>query len=247
MAYTVRIPRTWYDELNGQCEYRGFSKAFVAGLIMQESSWNPDAKGDYVGGNPTSFGLGQISVGAAKDAGWTGSDTAYLLLPTLNIRLCVTYLQLCKTWAKMFDSRGDVTRYGINACTLSVYNQGPGGFQNSGIARNLDSYVKPVQSWEAEIAAGGVVPDDTGETPTPPPSDPKTPPPVPDQTPADLSQLMSKYAEAVRLELVKERAARPWPPAADYHTEVGQALYFLATAMRDVVNVVREWLGRLPA
>lgn len=245
MSYALRLPKAWIVELNAQSVATQINLYQLAGQVMQESSWNEKALGDYVGGVATSFGLGQLQVAAAKDAGWQGIHTEDLLVAALNLQLMGSYLKLCQGWARTYDNQGDIVKYGLTACAQSVYNQGPGGFQKRGIAGNLDSYVRPVQRWADEIQAGGISVDTSGDPYVPPPVNPGDPPPPPDQTPPSLEELMSKYADSVRKAIAAERMARPWPPADDYQTDVGKVLYFLATTLRDVANMLQEWVGRI--
>jgi len=244
-GYTLRIPSAWISELRWQGQDKGIQYYIMAGLIMQESSWDPNARGDYREGVNLSWGLGQLQAGAAKDAGWRGTNIYELLEPLRNIALTARYLQLCRGWAEHYGNV-EVNRYGINACMLSVYNQGPGGFASRGIIANKASYVDPVLLWATQIQMGGIVPDD-GSLPLPPelPPDPKTPPPVPPGTPPDLSALLSKYAQAVEKQLATDRMFRPWPTIDEFKTLPGQLLYYVATALYDLRRSAVEWLGLL--
>jgi len=227
------------------CQNRLFVREVVAAQYMVESSWNPRAKGDYANGVPQSFGLGQIQVAAARDVGWTGTNTDELFDPLLNITLSTAYLSLCRDWAHKYDKRNEIATYGEMECALSVYKQGPGGFSAVGITRNFESYVKPIRNWYAEIAAGGIVADD-GST-VPPGGGGTTPyPPVPTPTPAPtLTEEIDKWSESLRKYLADVKAVHPWPPASDYETDLGRALYMLATTIRDLRARIESWLGEL--
>jgi len=244
MAYKLVIPESWYKELRWQGQDKGFRPTLLAALIMQESSWDPNAK-EYIGGQLWAVGLGQISRAAAADVEFTGTWPDDLYDAVTNIGVTAAYLRKSRNYALKLRPR-EVELYGQVPCALSVYNQGPSKYRDFGITRNYTEYVKQVLAWEREIAAGGIYAD-TGETapPAPPPDYPTPPPPVPPETPPDLLEDISKWADLLRKELEKEKQARPWPPAEEFKTEVGMALYNLATMIRDWKTDLIEWLGEL--
>jgi len=244
MGYKLVIPESWYKELRWQGQDKGFRTYLLAGLIMQESAWNPDAK-EVIGGELWAVGLGQISRAAASDAGFTGTWPDDLYDAVTNIGVAATYLRKCRNYALKYRPR-ECELYGQVPCALSVYNQGPGAYRDYGITRNYTTYVKHVLAWEREISEGGIF-SDTGQTPppSPPPDYPTPPPEVPPETPRELLEDISKWAQNLKRELEKERQARPWPPAEDFQTEVGKALYNLATMIRDWKTDLIEWLGEL--
>lgn len=55
----------------------------ISAIIQVESSWNPQAKGDYIGGQPTSFGLFQLHRGGQAPADRSDEE---LRDPVLNTR-----------------------------------------------------------------------------------------------------------------------------------------------------------------
>ena len=197
MAYTLYLPDDWYDKLNEQCRLRGHAFILMCALIMQESSWNPQALGD--GGK--SYGLGQLQVGAARDAGWTGTDPKELFSPHLNITLTCSYFALCKTWAQLYRPT-EVAKYTLNSCALSVYNQGPGNYRDRGIAANKLSYVDRVWRWWSEFMSGGIkrVTGELVPLPEPPTTypDPETAPVPPDKK---ILEEITKWADLLRKEL----------------------------------------------
>jgi len=246
MAYTLRIPKSWANQLVIMCQTRDLNWNMVAGLIMQESSWNPEAKGDYVNGVAMSFGLGQIQEAAARDVGWTGTNTDELLNAELNITLTTAYLVKTKTWAQTYDSKGDIQLYGLEPCMLSIYNQGPGGFAKRGIAGNYETYVKPVMSWWEQIRDGGIIADDGSVIA--PPADGTTPlPPTPPQEPPlpSLETLLSKYIQTVDKYTAAIKVARPTPDRWQFETLHGQVLQAVAIIIRGLYDDLVQWLGRL--
>ncbi len=245
MGYTLRIPRQWYNQLQTMCANRNLDFFGTAGQIMQESGWNPRAEGDFVNNAPTSFGLGQMSVAAARDVGWTGTDTEELKDANLNITLMTAYMTKCVGWAQKYDKRNEIAQFGLWACALSVYNQGPGGFSDRGIQRNLDSYVNRVYDWAEALQLGGIIPDD-GSTPTPPGTPPPQQPPSPTTPqPPDLLEQVGKWAAGLNKSLDDIKNAHPWPPASDFQTEIGTVMYNTATMIHGLKLKLEAWLGEL--
>ncbi len=245
MGYTLRIPKSWYNQLITMCSNRGFDVFGVAGQYMQESSWDAGARGDYVNGSPTSFGLGQIQVAAARDVGWSGSDSSELLQAELNITLSTAYLAKCRDWAQTYDKLGDIAKYGLFQCALSVYNQGPGGFNKNGIARNLNSYVIPIMNWAANIQEGGIYPDDGGDPYVPPPNGPAQPPIPTPPVGGNVIAELSKWSESLQKSLDDVKKVRPFPGDSDFHTDLGKGLYNVAAAIRVIRTRLESWLGEL--
>jgi hypothetical protein len=186
-----------------------------------------------------------MQAAAAKDVGWQGSSTDELLNAELNITLMTAYMVKCTDWANKYDKLGDVAKYGLWQCALSVYNQGPGGFASRGITRNLNSYVQPIMTWAGNIQAGGIYPDDGSVPNEPPPSGPGEPPIPPVPTGQDTITTLTKWSEGLAKSLEDIKRVRPWPPESDFQTELGLGIYHVAEAIRIVRTHLEQWLGEL--
>jgi len=119
--------------------------ALIRAIIMQESSGNPNALGDYdSAGVPHSFGLMQLY---DKGAG-AGYSPAFLLVIDNNVSIGTRYLKSC------LDAFPGDLKTGISA-----YNQGIGGARDRGWTHNR-AYVESVLSYY-----GKPVPEVPGENP----------------------------------------------------------------------------------
>ena len=65
----LAVPSEYVTAVNDAAEKHGVPAAILAGLIMQESKWNPDARSP-VGG----VGLGQIMPATARHLGFTNRN-----------------------------------------------------------------------------------------------------------------------------------------------------------------------------
>lgn len=128
----------------------GVPVAWIKGIMMQESSGNPNAFRAEPRINDASYGLMQLLGRTARGLGWTGSDPRELYDPELNISLGVKYIsQLRRSW-------GDDLRR-----VYSAYNSGkPDNYlTNPSVATNVNRVVNYVaQFLESEplvVSAGG--------------------------------------------------------------------------------------------
>lgn len=112
-------------------EAAGVDPALLAGIVTQESGWNPTIDGDYEDGVPWSHGLGQVH---RRYAG-QGYTREQLYNPEINARLAATTL------------RGAMDEFGQTEPAVAAYNQGIYGVHRDGYAWNLDRYVRPVLAY----------------------------------------------------------------------------------------------------
>lgn len=125
----------------------GVDPALLAGIVTQESGWNPSAAGDLdSAGVLHSFGLGQLHDQGAG-AGYTPEQ---LRDPAINARLSARYLRRC------LEAWPNERRAGICA-----YNAGIGYVLANGWSWNLDRYVIPVlasaAAWEEPMRQARVL------------------------------------------------------------------------------------------
>ena len=245
MGYALYLAPSWIAQLQSSCQAYGLDYYGTAAQIMVESSWNPEAKGDYVGNQPTSWGLGQVSMGAAQDVGYGGITPEELMQPMLNIQIMTAYMVWCRVRVPKLDKSGWIAQYGLWYCALSMYNQGYGNFATYGPERNRLSYLEPIQAWAGSLQEGGIWPND-GSVAGPAPGVP--PPHAPGEPPTgggDLDTMVSKWAQAINKTLDDAKRMRPWPPVSEYHTTLGICLYGLASLVRELRITLTEWLGQL--
>lgn len=241
MAYTLHLPDDWYDKLATMCSQLNLRFMWMCAVIMAESGWNPQAIGD--GGQ--AFGLGQLHVDAAREAGWTGTDTKELLNPHLNIELTCKYFSKCIYWAQSLNSRL-AGAYPVDEAGYIVYTEGPGTWAKNVITDQAKANLASVKNWHSELVGGGVR-RETGEvielppapTPTPPPPSPAS------DIEAKVKEYLDKWAQAALKEVDKYRQAQPWPPREEYNTALGLMLYDLATCLRGFRARIEEWLGEM--
>lgn len=108
------FPLPWREELVSSARAHGLDPFYVAGLIRQESEFNPAAKS-----RKSAYGLMQLMPATGrmlgKKEGMAGVSVSQLTNPTVSLRLGTNYLR-----AQLDGWDGDWYR------TLAAYNAGPG-------------------------------------------------------------------------------------------------------------------------
>jgi len=246
MAYKV-LPNATYTALIDDCDAAGFDYFLFAGLIDVESArtWNPNLETPDPDWAHIAYGLCQLHVDAAKDAGWLGSNPGDLKNPILNIDLGVKYLKLCKDYVinycgSLIQQLDPINKqpYGANMGALSAYNQGRQGFYNNGWI-NLDSYVRVVQRAEDNIRQLDLCSDDGRCLLGTPAAPPDTKPTV------DVLKEVYVWLDSLKNNLKKDKTARPWPELAQYQTTMGQTLYRLYVLTFAAWTAFDEWLSTI--
>ena len=127
-------------EITAAAKKHGIDPALLAGLVKQESGFNPTA-----GSSAGARGLTQLMPGTAA-----GLGVANVLDPVQNLDGGAKYLR------QQLDAfGGDVTR------ALAAYNAGPGAVQRYGGVppyAETQNYVRIVQANAAQYRAGGAAP-----------------------------------------------------------------------------------------
>jgi len=143
MAFSIQVEQAI---LKYSAQY-DVEAALIRAIIQQESSGNPNAKGDYdADGVPHSFGLMQLY---DKGAG-AGYSPAFLLVIENNVSIGTRYLKSC-----LDAFPGDLKT------AISAYNQGIAGARDRGWTHNrayvesvLSYYGKPVEEIPEEKPPG---------------------------------------------------------------------------------------------
>jgi len=101
------------EYINQVAKENGIDPDLVRAIIQVESSWNPDAARVEPNGYK-SIGLMQVTIQAARDVGYRGSEEG-LFNPMTNIKYGVKYL---RRMLNMFN--GNIYK------AIAAYNAGPG-------------------------------------------------------------------------------------------------------------------------
>lgn len=123
--------------------YHGLNPAAVAGIVEQESAWNPQAYRAEPQIGDASYGLMQTLGGTARDMGYRGAPEG-LYVPSVSLHYGCRYY------------RALVDRFGTREAALAAYNAGPGSVERSGWTV-ASAYVQAVQAriarWDATVGA----------------------------------------------------------------------------------------------
>ena len=131
-----------FDELISQAAMRyGVDENLVRAIIKQESNYDPNAENPF----DPSYGLMQITAGAATDYGLTDLSPEKLKDPQTNL--------LCGTWylAHFLD------RYDLDA-SIQMYNEGEGNYLQG---KRVPDYLAKVKGYLDDYNSSSTESDDT--------------------------------------------------------------------------------------
>lgn len=141
---TIQVPNGWGSLVEDAAKEAGLPTQLVAGLLKQESSWNPNATSP-VGAE----GLGQFMPETWEEYGEGGDPRN----PEDAIPAVGRYLKALK---KQVEPYGDGNEGEVVKLTLAAYNAGPGAVEEHGGIPPYDetqNYVKTIISSGSEFSS----------------------------------------------------------------------------------------------
>ncbi len=136
------MPEPSYEllrEIALAAEKHGVDLAIIAGIVNQESSFDPEAVGDA----GMSFGLMQLHLQGAG----SGRDPVWLLEPSNNLDMGTAYY------------KANLERFGTVNLALSAYNQGGAGLERNGVINQhyVAKVLEYAEHWRPEMQRVGAL------------------------------------------------------------------------------------------